>query len=129
MGPVGQRVASFVPGILVEHLAIQPSPPDAFSSVDLEGTTLGIDVVGFTSLTERIAGREPDAVEDVQTLLNALFAPLLLAIDRRGGHVVRFAGDSITAVWSGRGPDIVDDVARCGLELVSTVSRSTASNG
>lgn len=61
----------------------------------LEASVIFIDICGFTALTEQIA---PNAV--VQ-LLNSLFDKIVNEIIGQGGHVDKFMGDAVMAVFRG----------------------------
>lgn len=61
----------------------------------LEATVMFIDVCGFTSMTEKVA---PNTV--VQ-LLNGLFDRIVKEIIGQGGHVDKFMGDAVMAVFRG----------------------------
>ncbi|MGK9164969.1 CHASE2 domain-containing protein [Inquilinus limosus] len=53
------------------------------------------DIVGFTTLGERLA-EEP---EQLVAVVNGLLARVADAIERHGGYVDKFIGDAVMAVW------------------------------
>ncbi|WP_081688933.1 adenylate/guanylate cyclase domain-containing protein [Inquilinus limosus] len=53
------------------------------------------DIVGFTTLSERLAA-EP---ERLVAVVNGLLARIADAIERHGGYVDKFIGDAVMAVW------------------------------
>lgn len=61
----------------------------------LEASVIFIDVCGFTALTEQIAASA------VVELLNALFDKIVHEIISQGGHVDKFMGDAVMAVFRG----------------------------
>lgn len=61
----------------------------------LEATVLFIDVCGFTAITEQIPANT------VVTLLNGLFDKIVKEIIAQGGHVDKFMGDAVMAVFRG----------------------------
>jgi len=64
-----------------------------------EGSVLVADISGFTPLTEalvRALGPKRGA-EEITTHLDRIYDLLVGAVDRRGGSVVGFSGDAITA--------------------------------
>jgi class 3 adenylate cyclase/FixJ family two-component response regulator len=61
----------------------------------LEATVLFIDVCGFTAITEQIPANE------VVHLLNAIFDKIVKEIIAQGGHVDKFMGDAVMAVFRG----------------------------
>ncbi|WP_205528279.1 adenylate/guanylate cyclase domain-containing protein [Flavobacterium psychrotrophum] len=61
----------------------------------LEATVLFIDVCGFTSITERIPANT------VVSVLNGLFDKIVAGIIAQNGHVDKFMGDAVMAVFRG----------------------------
>jgi class 3 adenylate cyclase/tetratricopeptide (TPR) repeat protein len=88
-------------------------------------TVLFADLVGFTSLSERL-----DA-EDVSLVQDAYFEAVRLTIERHGGMLEKFVGDAAMAVFGA--PRVRDDDAeravRAGLALVAAVDRLGSSLG
>jgi class 3 adenylate cyclase/tetratricopeptide (TPR) repeat protein len=88
-------------------------------------TVLFADLVGFTSLSERL-----DA-EDVALVQDAYFKSVRETIVRHGGVLEKFVGDAAMAVFGA--PRVRDDDAeravRAGLALVAAVSRLGAEIG
>lgn len=85
---------------LVERLA---ENPDALTLVgESRPVTIAFyDIAGFTSLSERLE-REPERLVSV---VNGLLAKVADAIERHGGYVDKFIGDSVMAVWGAPLPD------------------------
>lgn len=61
----------------------------------LEASVLFVDVCGFTALTEKIPANA------VVQLLNSLFDKIVMEIIAQGGHVDKFMGDAVMAVFRG----------------------------
>jgi len=61
----------------------------------LEATVMFIDVCGFTAITEQVPAN------DVVNLLNSLFDKIVKEIIAQGGHVDKFMGDAVMAVFRG----------------------------
>jgi adenylate cyclase len=61
----------------------------------LDASVIFIDVCGFTALTEQIQANE------VVQLLNSLFDKIVKEIITQGGHVDKFMGDAVMAVFRG----------------------------
>jgi class 3 adenylate cyclase/tetratricopeptide (TPR) repeat protein len=82
-------------------------------------TVLFADLVGFTSLSERL-----DA-EDVSLIQDAYFEAVRETIERHGGMLEKFVGDAAMAVFGA--PRVRDDDAeravRAGLALVAAIGR------
>lgn len=82
----------------------------------LEATVLFIDVCGFTSITEKIPAN------DVVAILNGIFDKIVMEIIAQGGHVDKFMGDAVMAVFRGEYHlDRAIDVALAVKEQISTV--------
>ncbi|NMH26639.1 adenylate/guanylate cyclase domain-containing protein [Flavobacterium silvaticum] len=61
----------------------------------MEASVIFIDVCGFTALTEKVTPNE------VVNLLNSLFDTIVKEIIGQGGHVDKFMGDAVMAVFRG----------------------------
>lgn len=82
----------------------------------LEATVLFIDVCGFTAITEQIPANE------VVALLNGIFDKIVKEIIAQGGHVDKFMGDAVMAVFRGEYHlDRAIDVALAVKEQISNV--------
>ena len=82
----------------------------------LEATVMFIDVCGFTAITEQIPANE------VVALLNGIFDTIVKEIIAQGGHVDKFMGDAVMAVFRGEFHlDRAIDVALAVKEQISSV--------
>lgn len=61
----------------------------------LDATVVFIDVCGFTAITEKVQANE------VVQLLNSLFDVIVKEVIGQGGHVDKFMGDAVMAVFRG----------------------------
>jgi adenylate cyclase len=61
----------------------------------VEATVMFIDICGFTAITEQVAANA------VVKLLNGLFDKIVKEIIAQGGHVDKFMGDAVMAVFRG----------------------------
>jgi len=61
----------------------------------VEATVMFIDICGFTAITEQVAANA------VVNLLNGLFDKVVKEIIAQGGHVDKFMGDAVMAVFRG----------------------------
>lgn len=61
----------------------------------VEATVMFIDICGFTAITEQVAANA------VVNLLNGLFDKIVKEIIAQGGHVDKFMGDAVMAVFRG----------------------------
>jgi adenylate cyclase len=83
---------AYVPRRLVRQLMDNPSP-DAVASRQLEVTVLFTDIVGFSTLAERL-----DATA-AASLLNEHFELLAACVGETEGTVDKFLGDGMMAFW------------------------------
>jgi class 3 adenylate cyclase len=82
----------------------------------LQATVMFIDVCGFTSITEKIPANE------VVALLNGIFDKIVKEIIAQGGHVDKFMGDAVMAVFRGEYHlDRAIDVALAVKEQISSI--------
>jgi adenylate cyclase len=90
--------------------------------VELEISVLFCDVRGFTRYAE---GVEPT---EVVSVLNRLFAALVPIIEEHGGHIDKFAGDGLMAVFGAPEPfeDHPDRALAAGCEIVRVVASGVA---
>jgi adenylate cyclase len=61
----------------------------------VEATVMFVDVCGFTAITENVPANT------VVTLINSLFDHIVKEIVAQGGHVDKFMGDAVMAVFKG----------------------------
>ncbi len=86
----------------------------------MQAAGLFADISGFTTLTERLAGRGPSGVEELTRILNTSFGQILDLIEIHGGDVVKFAGDALLAIWPSTSEGLADATlraAQCALAI------------
>lgn len=82
----------------------------------LEATVLFVDVCGFTSITEQFPANT------VVNLLNGLFDTIVKEVIAQEGHVDKFMGDAVMAVF--RGDYHLDRAIDAGLALKNQIKNS-----
>ena len=92
-----QTFGKYIDPRILEHVLAQPGA-EALAGGRREMTVLFADLVGFTSLSERLTPLL------MVTLLNRHFGLQALAVQEHKGVVDKFVGDSIVAFW---GPPFV----------------------
>ena len=102
-------LASFVPRLIQRRLVQNPKPIEESFVSDFYGAFLFADISGFTRLTERLAEKGPTGVEKLAFILNDYFGQLIDIVYEFGGDVVKYAGDSMIAVWSSQPSSSVAD--------------------
>ena len=115
--------SSYIPQIVKEQIAAEPTPLAAPRAERFPAAVLFSDISGFTALTEKLANQGPAGAEELTVYLNGYFSQLLETIGQHGGDVVKFAGDAMLALWpvADGGAEELARAARmaaqCGLEL------------
>ncbi|HYP48094.1 MAG TPA: adenylate/guanylate cyclase domain-containing protein, partial [Thermoleophilaceae bacterium] len=86
--------------------------------VEVDVSIMFCDVPEFTSFAER------SSAPQVVSALNELFEVLVPVIDRHGGHVDKFLGDGLLAVFGAPEgyPDHADRALAAGLEIIDAVN-------
>ncbi|MGH2979275.1 MAG: PAS domain S-box protein [Solirubrobacterales bacterium] len=107
-----QALGTYLDRDVAEHI-LREGPSLKAREVDV--TMMFVDIRGFTSYAERFAPREV-----VQTL-NCLFDLAVPIITARGGHVDKFVGDGLLAVFGAPSPR--DDHADCAVEAALEIAR------
>ena len=89
----------------------------------LEGTVLFADVTGFTPLTERLREMGEEGAEQLNRMINDLFAAILSPLSRSRGELLIFAGDAVQAYFPAM-DDAQDAVwaTRAGLRMVRAIA-------
>jgi adenylate cyclase len=87
---IRQAFGTYVDPEVVDHIL---SEGPSLVPQEVEVTTMFVDICAFTSFAERFDPRE------VVSTLNCLFALAVPIITRHGGHVDKFVGDGLLAVF------------------------------
>ncbi|KAJ3097653.1 hypothetical protein HDU96_000303, partial [Phlyctochytrium bullatum] len=93
-------------------LALPSAATDDFGVVAI------IDISGFTRLAIDLA--DSGETERLQGILNPPFDAIISHVHFRCGSVVKLAGDSAVATWTGKPPSVLLQLATlCSIELIS----------
>ncbi|HEX3805825.1 MAG TPA: adenylate/guanylate cyclase domain-containing protein [Gaiellaceae bacterium] len=68
---------------------------------ELEASLLGLDISGFTALSERLAERGKLGAEELITLISRCYSGLIDTAARYGGDVLKFRGDALLLLYHG----------------------------
>lgn len=88
-------LTNFLPRYLID---LAPTPGEPHGEL-LEGSYIFADVTGFTHLTEELSRRGDEGLEEMNRLMNRLFAALLDPLLESGGDLLIFAGDAVLACF------------------------------
>ena len=93
-----------------------------------EGAAMFADLSGFTPLCDALMADGDEGAEHLAVTLASVFDPLLQAIAAHGGDVLAFAGDSVTAGFTGMADPLAAAVAagRAALHALSAAPERTA---
>jgi adenylate cyclase len=106
---------TYVDRDVAEHIL---SHGPSLEGEEVDVTVMFIDVRGFTAYAER------SAATDVVATLNRLFATIVPLIEQHGGHVDKFVGDGLLAVFGA--PVRHDDHADRALEAALAIAGAIA---
>ena len=113
---------TYVPSQLINWLGEQGTQPIAPASKEQRLVAWFADLSNFSHLTDEITRRDRSGPELVGRLLNETFGSIVETVERYGGQVLDFAGDSVLATWLVDEDDGLDRAltlaARCGLATV-----------
>ena len=88
----------------------------------LDASLLGLDVSGFTALSERLAERGKLGAEELIRLISSCYAALIETAELHGGDVLKFRGDALLMLFDGEGHEA--RAARAALAMQSYMAAS-----
>ena len=91
----------------------------------LDASLLGLDISGFTALSERLAERGKLGAEELITLISGCYSGLIEIGERYGGDVLKFRGDALLLLFDGHGHEARS--ARAALAMQALVAESGSS--
>jgi PAS domain S-box-containing protein len=106
-----QALGTYLDRDVAQHILREGS---ALKAHEVDVTMMFVDIRGFTGFAERFAPREV-----VQTL-NCLFELAVPVITSHGGHVDKFVGDGLLAVFGA--PEALADHADCAVEAALAIA-------
>ena len=90
-------------------------------STGFSAAVLLVDLVGFTTMTERFERRGPEGVELLTDALDQYFGAMVSEVSACGGTIIDLLGDALVAVWpldhGGQDPDTLMQVLSCAAAL------------
>jgi class 3 adenylate cyclase/tetratricopeptide (TPR) repeat protein len=95
----GTRFGPFVPRLAARWDATCPGE----RSRTLEASLLGLDISGFTALSERLAERGKLGAEELISLISRCYSGLIDIGERYDGDVLKFRGDALLLLFDGDG--------------------------
>ena len=101
-----ETLTSYVPSLVAEQVALDPAPLAQAKEDSFYAAVLFADISGFTPLTEDLVNSGPNGAENLSRILNDYFGQLVDTVTEFGGDVVKFAGDSLLALWPATEADL-----------------------
>ena len=93
-----------------------------YKNKELEGhfqaVAVFVDIAGFTLLTGKAMKMGKEGAEIISDIINQVYTPLIDKVNRAGGFVSVFAGDSFTALFPDGKPDLIRKIA---LEMLKDI--------
>jgi class 3 adenylate cyclase len=118
-----EALGPYVPALVRERLARDPSPLTTPSIEHFSGAVLFADISGFTPLAEELAQQGEVGAERLKEVLDICFGKLVELAHAFGGDVIKFPGDGVLVLWRAR-QEVDEDLARavrlaskCGLQI------------
>lgn len=97
--PAADRAALYVPRILQQHLADDPTGRWWTAT----GTAAFADVSGFTRLSESLARKGREGAEQITDAIGHVFESMLSVAYENGGSLLKFGGDALLLWFDGEG--------------------------
>ena len=91
-------LAEYVPSIAAEWEEVRGA--ERWQLVD--GTLCLVDISGSTALFERLAAQGRVAAEELTDLLSDVFSRMIDRVQERGGTQLKFGGDALLSLFTGR---------------------------
>jgi adenylate cyclase len=112
---IREAFGTYVDRDVAEHILRESTP---LEGEQVEVTMVFVDIVGFTSFAERLSA------PDVVATLNRLFERIVPVIYEHGGHVDKYVGDGLLAVFGAprRQKDHADQALHAALQIAGAVS-------
>ena len=111
---IREAFGTYVDREVAEHILREGT---ALAGEEVEVTVMFIDIRGFTALAERLSAPE------VVATLNRLFERIVPVVHANGGHVDKYVGDGLLAVFGAprRHDDHADRALSASLEIAAAV--------
>jgi adenylate cyclase len=124
-----EKISSILPYIPTSIVRRLNNLQSRFARIaDLRGAILYFDLVGFSGHTALYSSRGEEGVEEFQQMLTDLYGRLLGIVNRHGGIVYQFAGDSVLIGIEKRAEETDSDTALRALSCIGEIFAGSLSN-
>ena len=96
-----QNMTTYLPRQAVNEVLADPIPGRVQGNI-VPGTVVMADITGFTALSEHIAHLGREGAEEITGIVNRYFTHMTDASDRECGFLVKFAGDAMILLFTGK---------------------------
>jgi class 3 adenylate cyclase/tetratricopeptide (TPR) repeat protein len=122
--PTTAPLAPYLPRLVLEWA--RDHPDTRFR--ELDGSLVSVDISGFTSLSERLAGKGRIGAEELILLISGVFEGLIGVAHGYGGDVLKFRGDALLLLFPGEGHEQRACTAANGMQWFIETAGSTMSS-
>ncbi|GAB4581020.1 MAG: adenylate/guanylate cyclase domain-containing protein [Anaerolineales bacterium] len=116
---------SYIPDYLIEQLVANPEASLLGQPFRFDAVVLFADVSGFTAISEALGKTGRSGTEELTTILNRYFEPMIALIRSYGGIIGKFGGDAMTVLFpfsaENRGL-VVHQAIQCALDMQARMS-------
>ncbi|MDF1666527.1 MAG: adenylate/guanylate cyclase domain-containing protein, partial [Planctomycetota bacterium] len=114
----------YLPDLMLNGLVKRGPEIPQSEDTHFEAAVLFADISGFTALTESLADKGADGVEELTRILNAYFGQIISVVRSHGGDVIKFAGDALLAFWPSDEQASLGIMARRATQCALALQRS-----
>lgn len=121
---IKQELKKYIPNLILERLEKNPEPITKPFSEKFITAFLFVDIVEFSTLTEKVVSQYENGLEIISNILSIYLEHLIRIITNAGGDIVKFAGDALFVIWKVDNPEneqaITENIylaTLCGLEI------------
>ncbi len=94
----------------------------------IDGSLLGLDITGFTALSERLGAKGKLGAEELITLISRTYSDLIETAARFGGDVLKFRGDALLLFFDETGHELRSVSAAAAMQARIDEATSTESS-
>lgn len=111
----------YLPVMMLERFSKNSSPIEKPEQTDYKAGVLFADISGFSKITEQLALKGEEGVNELTGILDLYIGKLVDIIMLHGGDIIKFAGDALFAIWPSNHTDSlaiqVHRTVQCALDM------------
>ena len=120
---------AYLPPYVTLDLASHPDKSPVGRERRFPVVALFADIAGFTALSEALGNAGRNGTEQLTSILNRCFTPLITIIHQHGGMISSFGGDALTVLWqiaAGENEITSHRAIQCALQLQAAMREFAA---